>query len=66
VQAPTLVIIGDGDVPDELAIADRLAAGIAGARKIIMHGAAHLPSMEQPEAFNRTVSEFLASLPRRA
>jgi len=65
VRAPTLVIIGDEDVPDELVIADRLATGIAGARKVVMHGAAHLPNMEQPTAFNRIVAEFLAALPQR-
>jgi 3-oxoadipate enol-lactonase len=66
VRAPTLVIIGDEDVPDELAIADRLAAGIAGARKVVMRGTAHLPSMEQPAVFNRILGEFLAALPKRA
>lgn len=60
VRAPTLVIIGDGDVPDELVIADRLAAGIAGAQKVVMHGTAHLPSMEQPAAFNDILCAFMA------
>ena len=66
VRAPTLVIVGDEDVPDVLTIADRLAAGIAGARKVVMRGAAHLPNMEQPAAFNRIVGEFLAGLPKRS
>ena len=59
VRAPTLIIVGDEDVPDVLAIADRLAAGIAGARKVVMRGTAHLPSMEQPAAFNDIVRGFL-------
>jgi pimeloyl-ACP methyl ester carboxylesterase len=66
VSTPTLIIVGDQDVPDVLAIADRLAAGIVGARKAVMRGAAHLPNMEQPAAFNRIVGEFLAGLPKRS
>jgi pimeloyl-ACP methyl ester carboxylesterase len=66
VQKPTLVIVGNEDVPDVLAISDRLAAGIGGARKVVMHGTAHLPNMEDPAAFNRIVRGFLADLPRRS
>jgi len=66
VSTPTLIIVGDEDVPDVLTISDRLAAGIAGARKVVMRGTAHLPNMEQPAAFNRIVGEFLTSLPKRA
>lgn len=62
IGAPTLVIVGDGDVPDMLATADRLAAGIRGARKAVIHGVAHLPNMERPAEFNRLVLEFLATL----
>ena len=61
VRAPTLVIIGDGDVPDELVIADRLAGGIAGAQKVVMHGTAHLPNMEQPATFNDILRTFVAT-----
>lgn len=66
VRAPTLIIVGDEDQPDIPAIGDLLESGIAGARKIVMRGAAHLPSMEQPAAFNRIVRDFVAGLPRRA
>lgn len=62
IRAPTLAIAGDRDMPDILAIADRLAAGIAGARKVVMPGVAHLLTMEQPVAFNRIVLDFLRDL----
>jgi pimeloyl-ACP methyl ester carboxylesterase len=65
VRAPTLIIVGDEDVPDVLTIADRLAAGIAGAEKVVMASTAHLPNMEQPGVFNRIVGEFLGGLPLR-
>lgn len=66
VRAPTLVIAGDEDRPDIIAIAGLLESGIAGARKVVMPGTAHLPNMEQPAAFNRIVTDFLGGLPRRA
>ena len=59
ITAPTLVLIGDLDEPACLVIADLMAAGIAGARKIIFPGVAHMIPMEAPEAFNRAVLEFL-------
>ena len=55
-------IVGDEDASDIAVIADRLAAGIPGAHKVVMSGTAHLPNMEQPTTFNRIVREFLASL----
>lgn len=62
IATPTLALVGELDVPDKLASADLLARGIPGAQKVVMPGAAHLPSMEQPEQFNRLVLEFLGSL----
>lgn len=63
VRAPTLVLVGDLDVPDMLTVADTLTAGIPGARRAVIHGAAHLPSMERPEEFTRLVLDFLAAAP---
>lgn len=34
-------------------------AGIAGARKVVIPGVAHMVNMEEPEVFNRIVLEFL-------
>ncbi|HEY7349366.1 MAG TPA: alpha/beta fold hydrolase [Ktedonobacterales bacterium] len=62
IRAPTLVLVGAYDVPDKLASADLLARGISGAKKVVMSGAAHLPSMEQPGPFNRLALEFLGRL----
>ncbi len=62
IAVPTLVIVGDRDVPDILANAERLVAGIAGARKVVLPGVAHLPPMECPAEFNRLVLDFLAHL----
>lgn len=54
---PTLVLDGDLDIEAiRLAAAD-LSAGIPGARRQSWPGVAHLPSMEQPEAFLRLLLE---------
>lgn len=61
VSAPTLVLVGDQDVSDVLATAERLAAGIPGARLEVVSGAGHIPGIERPEEFNRIVLDFLAT-----
>jgi pimeloyl-ACP methyl ester carboxylesterase len=60
VLAPTLVVVGAHDVPDMLAIAEVLAERIPDARLETIPGAAHLPSLEQPETVNRLLLDFLA------
>ncbi len=62
IAAPTLVIVGDRDVPDIQRIADVLEQGIPGARKVVMTNAAHVPNMEWPDEFNRIVLDFLGGL----
>jgi pimeloyl-ACP methyl ester carboxylesterase len=63
INVPALIIIGEYDTTSAHAAADALTAGIRGARKVLMHGTAHVPGMEKPEEFNRLVLEFLGSLP---
>jgi 3-oxoadipate enol-lactonase len=60
VNVPTLVLTGDEDVSDIHRIADRLAAGIPGAERATISEAAHLPSLERPEEFDRIVLGFFA------
>jgi pimeloyl-ACP methyl ester carboxylesterase len=62
IHVPTLVIVGDQDVPDVLASSDVLATGIPGARKVVIPGTAHMLNMEQPAEFNRLVLDFLGTL----
>jgi pimeloyl-ACP methyl ester carboxylesterase len=61
VRSPTLVAAGELDQPDMVAIAEKLAAGIAGARHEVLPGVAHLPPMEKPGEFARIVRDFLDS-----
>lgn len=59
VRAPTLVVVGAEDVPDIHEVASRIAAEVPGARLSWVQGAAHLPNLEQPEAFDAIVRGFL-------
>ena len=58
---PVLVVQGGLDTPRTLAAADFLAAELPDARRVVMSGLTHLPNMEQPEAYNRLVAEFLTA-----
>jgi pimeloyl-ACP methyl ester carboxylesterase len=59
VQAPTLLVRGDQDVPTITKIVDLLAEGIPNAQKVVIPGAGHVVNMEKPEDFNRAVLDFL-------
>jgi 3-oxoadipate enol-lactonase len=62
IAAPTFVVVGEEDLADFQTNADLLASRIRGARKLVLPGAGHMPNMEAPEAFNRGVLDFLASV----
>ncbi len=59
VQVPTLVVVGEHDLPDFHGIAERLAAGIPGARLEVVADAGHLPNLEAPAAFNAVLLAHL-------
>jgi pimeloyl-ACP methyl ester carboxylesterase len=61
IHVPTLIIVGERDLPDFQGIAGVLAAGITGARKVVMKGVGHMSNMEGPGAFNAIVMGFLES-----
>ena len=60
IKSPTLVILGERDLPHIKEIAGLLAAGVAGARLVTVPGAGHIVNMDAPEAFNEAVGAFLA------
>jgi pimeloyl-ACP methyl ester carboxylesterase len=61
VKVPTLVLVGEDDRAFH-AGTDYMAAKIPGAVKVVIPGAGHAANIDQPEAFNRAVEEFLAGL----
>ncbi len=64
VRVPTLIVVGDEDVPEVIGAANVLEQGIAGAQKVVIAGTAHHPQMEKPGEFNRVVLDFWKGLPR--
>jgi len=70
IKVPTLIIVGEGDIPDVHAHAGAIEAGISGARREIVSDAGHLTSLEKPQEVNDLIraflieSQFFGSLPR--
>lgn len=62
IVAPTLVVVGEHDVPDMVTQAVELARRIPNAERIVIPGAAHLPSLERPDEFNAHLIRFLGRL----
>jgi len=56
---PTLVVVGERDIPDFHAFARRLAADIPGGELAIIPNAGHMTNMEAPDSFNEVVLGFL-------
>ncbi len=62
IKVPTLVVTGEEDVVTGPEIGRDLAAGIPGARFLLVEEAGHLASLEQPEIVNEALLDFLAPL----
>jgi pimeloyl-ACP methyl ester carboxylesterase len=62
VAVPTLIIVGDQDQPF-LAPSQYMAKKIPGARLEVIKNAGHSSNLDQPDAFNRVLRDFLDHLP---
>jgi 3-oxoadipate enol-lactonase len=60
IAVPTLIVVGEQDIPDVHAHSGAIEAGVRGATRVVLPGSGHLPHLEAPLAFNRLVHEFLA------
>jgi pimeloyl-ACP methyl ester carboxylesterase len=60
--APTLVVVGALDQPDILRAGEQLARRIPAARPALLPATAHLASLEQPNAFNTLMLDFLTDV----
>jgi len=56
---PTLVVVGDADVPDFVEIAGRLVRELPNARKVVLEDTAHTIPLERPDEFRDLALEFL-------
>ena len=65
VRTPTLVLVGDRDLPAQREQADVIARRVSGARMIVVPGGGHMLNLTSPAAFRSAVSEFLDSAARQ-
>ena len=61
IRIPTLLLVGDADIPDVHAHAGALEAGIPRARRVVISNVGHLMYLEKPQEFSRIVIGFLTS-----
>jgi 3-oxoadipate enol-lactonase len=59
IQVPTLLLVGDDDIPDVHAHAGAIEAGIPRARRVVISDVGHLMYLEKPAEFSRVVIAFL-------
>jgi pimeloyl-ACP methyl ester carboxylesterase len=64
IQKPTLVVVGEHDLPDIREAADHLASRLSDPPAVVVRDAAHLVGFEQPDAFNDALVEFLKTIDR--
>jgi pimeloyl-ACP methyl ester carboxylesterase len=59
IKSPTLIIVGEREVPDFRAISSILQQRIPDARSVVLPSAGHMTNMEAPDQFNEVVERFL-------
>jgi len=59
IRCPTLVLVGDADAATPPDLSREIAAGIAGAKLVVVPDCAHLSTLEQPEAVNAALVAWL-------
>jgi len=63
ITCPTLVVVGAEDTLTPPPESEKMAKAVKGAKLVKVPGAGHLPNIENPEAFNKALLDFLAKLP---
>lgn len=59
IRVPTLLIAGSDDRTAPASVMERMAAKIPGGEYVLLEGCGHLGPMDQPDAFNRALAQFL-------
>ncbi|MFC2118627.1 alpha/beta fold hydrolase [Bacteroidota bacterium] len=62
IAVPSLILVGEFDIPDVHAHAGVINAGILNSKRDIINKSGHLIPIEQPELFNNKVKEFFNKL----
>jgi 3-oxoadipate enol-lactonase len=66
VQAPTLLIVGEGDIADVHAFAGALQAGVPVVRREVWKGDGHLIPLEKPSELTSRLQSFITLAERKA
>ena len=61
IKTPTLIIVGDQDTATVPAKSERIHKQIEGSKLVIIAGAGHTSTLEEPEKVNQVLVEFLDS-----
>jgi tetratricopeptide (TPR) repeat protein len=59
IKVPSLVMVGEHDIPDVHAHSGVISFGIPGSRREVILNSGHLVPVEQPEEFNKSMFRFL-------
>jgi pimeloyl-ACP methyl ester carboxylesterase len=59
IHCPTLIVVGEEDTLTPPALSEEMHRAIPGSELVIVPGAGHLSSVEQPDAFNSALAAFL-------
>jgi 3-oxoadipate enol-lactonase len=59
IHCPTLIVVGEEDTLTPPALSEEMHRAIAGSELIVVPGAGHLSSFEQPDVFNSALARFL-------
>jgi pimeloyl-ACP methyl ester carboxylesterase len=62
IRVPTLLVAGADDRIAPPVVHEKMAKRIPGARYVLLEGCGHLGPMDQPEAFNQVLDDFLKTL----
>jgi len=58
IRVPTLLVVGESDIPDVQCHVGAIQAGIPGSKRVVLNRSGHLPHVEVPDAFNEVVLGF--------
>jgi 3-oxoadipate enol-lactonase len=61
ISIPTRIIVGEHDPGTPVAASEAMHARIGGSSLVVLEDAAHLSNIEQKEAFNRALMDFLTA-----
>lgn len=62
IKLPAIMIVGAGDKLTPPKYSEFLAKGIAGSKVAVIPGAGHMVALEQPQAFNQAVMDFMSTV----